>query len=321
LKASRGRITVIDLVKAYGQQLALDGVSLEVAPGSVHGLLGPNGAGKTTMVRILATLLAPNGGRAIVSGHDVVSDSEAVRREIGLTGQFTAVDELLTGREMLEMLGRLVGLVRREARSRANELLERFDLAEARDRRVSTYSGGMRRRLDLAASLVVSPSVLFLDEPTTGLDPRSRLELWTAVRDLAAAGTTVLLTTQYLEEADRLADRITVIDHGRVVAEGTPAELKAGVGTSRLELVLPDAATFDRARRKLDGRIVAADAELLTIDVDTDRSAHSVRAVLDELAAAEVVVDGLSVSSPTLDDVFFALTGRSTASAEVAINV
>jgi ABC-2 type transport system ATP-binding protein len=321
LKASRGRITVIDLVKAYGQQLALDGVSLEVAPGSVHGLLGPNGAGKTTMVRILATLLAPNGGRAIVSGHDVVSDSEAVRREIGLTGQFTAVDELLTGREMLEMLGRLVGLVRREARSRANELLERFDLAEARDRRVSTYSGGMRRRLDLAASLVVSPSVLFLDEPTTGLDPRSRLELWTAVRDLAAAGTTVLLTTQYLEEADRLADRITVIDHGRVVAEGTPAELKAGVGTSRLELVLPDAATFDRARRKLDGRIVAADAELLTIDVDTDRSARSVRAVLDELAAAEVVVDGLSVSSPTLDDVFFALTGRSTASAEVANNV
>jgi ABC-2 type transport system ATP-binding protein len=321
LKASRGRITVIDLVKAYGQQLALDGVSLEVAPGSVHGLLGPNGAGKTTMVRILATLLAPNGGRAIVSGHDVVSDSEAVRREIGLTGQFTAVDELLTGREMLEMLGRLVGLVRREARSRANELLERFDLAEARDRRVSTYSGGMRRRLDLAASLVVSPSVLFLDEPTTGLDPRSRLELWTAVRDLAAAGTTVLLTTQYLEEADRLADRITVLDHGRVVAEGTPAELKAGVGTSRLELVLPDAATFDRARRKLDGRIVAADAELLTIDVDTDRSARSVRAVLDELAAAEVVVDGLSVSSPTLDDVFFALTGRSTASAEVANNV
>jgi daunorubicin resistance ABC transporter ATP-binding subunit len=321
LKASRGRITVIDLVKAYGQQLALDGVSLEVAPGSVHGLLGPNGAGKTTMVRILATLLAPNGGRAIVSGHDVVSDSEAVRREIGLTGQFTAVDELLTGREMLEMLGRLLGLVRREARSRANELLERFDLAEARDRRVSTYSGGMRRRLDLAASLVVSPSVLFLDEPTTGLDPRSRLELWTAVRDLAAAGTTVLLTTQYLEEADRLADRITVIDHGRVVAEGTPAELKAGVGTSRLELVLPDAATFDRARRKLDGRIVAADAELLTIDVDTDRSARSVRAVLDELAAAEVVVDGLSVGSPTLDDVFFALTGRSTASAEVANNV
>jgi ABC-2 type transport system ATP-binding protein len=321
LKASRGRITVIDLVKAYGQQLALDGVSLEVAPGSVHGLLGPNGAGKTTMVRILATLLAPNGGRAIVSGHDVVSDSEAVRREIGLTGQFTAVDELLTGREMLEMLGRLLGLVRREARSRANELLERFDLAEARDRRVSTYSGGMRRRLDLAASLVVSPSVLFLDEPTTGLDPRSRLELWTAVRDLAAAGTTVLLTTQYLEEADRLADRITVIDHGRVVAEGTPAELKAGVATSRLELVLPDAATFDRARRKLDGRIVAAHAELLTIDVDTDRSARSVRAVLDELAAAEVVVDGLSVSSPTLDDVFFALTGRSTASAEVANNV
>jgi ABC-2 type transport system ATP-binding protein len=314
---STGGLTLIDLAKAYGEHRALDGVSLEVAPGSVHGLLGPNGAGKTTIVRILATLAAPDSGRAIVSGHDVVADAAAVRREIGLTGQFTAVDELLTGRETLEMLGQLLDLGRRAARSRADELLEQFNLADGRDRRVSTYSGGMRRRLDLAASLVVRPSVLFLDEPTTGLDPRSRLALWAAVHELSESGTTVLLTTQYLEEADRLADRITVIDEGRVVAEGTPAQLKAGVGGSRLELVLPDHTAFDRARRHLDGRVVSADTELLTIGVDTDRSALGVRAVLDELAIAEVPVDGLSVSSPTLDDVFLALTGRSTASAEV----
>jgi ABC-2 type transport system ATP-binding protein len=272
------------------------------------------------VVRILATLTAPTRGRAIVAGHDVVTDAAAVRREIGLTGQFTAIDELLTGRETLHMLGRLLDLGRREARVRADELLARFDLTDAGDRRVSTYSGGMRRRLDLAASLVVSPSVLFLDEPTTGLDPRSRLDVWAAVRELAAGGTTVLLTTQYLEEADSLADRITLIDHGRVVADGTPSELKAGVGASRLELVLPDSGTFDRARRRLDGRVVAADAEQLMIGVDTDRSARGVRAVLDELAAADVAVDRLSMSSPTLDDVFLALTGRPTASAEVPTN-
>jgi ABC-2 type transport system ATP-binding protein len=315
--ASRGGITVIDLGKEYGETVALDGVSLGISPGGVHGLLGPNGAGKTTMVRILATLIAPTRGRALVAGHDVVADADAVRREIGLTGQFTAVDELLTGRETLDMIGRLLGLSRGEARSRATELLERFDLADAGDRRVATYSGGMRRRLDLAASLVVSPSVLFLDEPTTGLDPRSRLDVWSAVQELAAEGTTVLLTTQYLEEADRLADRITLIDHGRVVAEGTPAELKASVGGSRLELVLPDPATFDRARQQLNGRVVAADPETMTLDVGTDRSARAVRGVLDELAAADLAVEGLSVSSPTLDDVFFALTGRGTASQEV----
>jgi ABC-2 type transport system ATP-binding protein len=306
--ASRGGITVDELGKDYGGQTALDGVSLSIAPGSVHGLLGPNGAGKTTMVRILATLIAPSRGRAVVSGHNVVNDGEAVSREIGLTGQFTAVDEQLTGRETLDMLGRLLGLGRREARDRAIELLDRFDLGDAGGRRVATYSGGMRRRLDLA-------------EPTTGLDPRSRLDVWTAVQELAADGTTVLLTTQYLEEADRLADRITLIDHGRVVAEGTPAELKAQVGGSRLELVLPDAATFDRARRRLDGRVVAADPATMTLDVGTDRSARSVRAVLDELAAVEVAVDGLSLSSPTLDDVFFAVTGRGTASEEVPSHV
>jgi ABC-2 type transport system ATP-binding protein len=315
--ASRGGITVIDLGKEYGETVALDGVSLGISPGGVHGLLGPNGAGKTTMVRILTTLIAPTRGQALVAGHDVVADADAVRREIGLTGQFTAVDELLTGRETLDMIGRLLGLSRGEARSRATELLERFDLADAGDRRVATYSGGMRRRLDLAASLVVSPSVLFLDEPTTGLDPRSRLDVWSAVQELAAEGTTVLLTTQYLEEADRLADRITLIDHGRVVAEGTPAELKASVGGSRLELVLPDPATFDRARQQLNGRVVAADPETMTLDVGTDRSARAVRGVLDELAAADLAVEGLSVSSPTLDDVFFALTGRGTASQEV----
>jgi ABC-2 type transport system ATP-binding protein len=316
-----GGIIVIDLAKRYWDTVALDGVSLEVPPGAVHGLLGPNGAGKTTMVRILATLVTPDRGRAIVSGHDVVADAAAVRREIGLTGQFTAVDELLTGRETLEMLGRLLDLRPRDARARADELLDRFDLADARDRRVSTYSGGMRRRLDLAASLVVSPSVLFLDEPTTGLDPRSRLAMWAAVRELAEAGTTVLLTTQYLEEADRLADRITLLDHGRIVAEGTPAELKARVGGSRLHLTLSNAATFDRARHQLAGRVVAADAELLTIGVNTDRSARDVRAVLDELASAEVAVDDLSVSSPSLDDVFLSLTGRSTASTEALTHV
>jgi ABC-2 type transport system ATP-binding protein len=315
--ASTGGITVIDLGKEYGEHVALDGVSLSIAAGGVHGLLGPNGAGKTTMVRILATLVAPTRGRAFVAGHDVVADADAVRREIGLTGQFTAVDELLTGREMLDMVGRLLGFARGTARSRASELLERFDLADAGDRRVATYSGGMRRRLDLAASLVVAPSVLFLDEPTTGLDPRSRLDVWTAVQELAAEGTTVLLTTQYLEEADRLAERITLIDHGRVAAEGTPAELKASVGGSRLELVLPDAASFDRARQQLDGRVVTADPGTMTLDVGTDRSARAVRAVLDELAAADLAVAGLSVSSPTLDDVFFALTGRAAASEEV----
>jgi ABC-2 type transport system ATP-binding protein len=314
---SRGGITVTDLAKAFGETRALDGVSLEVAPGRVHGLLGPNGAGKTTIVRILATLVRPDAGRAIVSGHDVVADAAAVRREIGLIGQFTAVDELLTGRETLEMLGQLRDLRGREARARADELLDQFGLAESGDRRLSTYSGGMRRRLDLAASLVVRPSVLFLDEPTTGLDPRSRLALWAAVNELSGSGTTVLLTTQYLEEADRLADRISVIDHGRVVAEGTPAQLKEGVGGSRLELVLPDHTAFDRARRQLYGRVVAADTELLTIGVHTDRSAIGVRTILDELANAEVPVDGLSVSSPTLDDVFLALTGRPTASTEV----
>jgi len=289
----------------------LTGVDLRVERGSVFALLGPNGAGKTTTVRILATLTPPDAGRARVAGFDVVRDRHRVRRSISLTGQYAAVDELQTGEENLRMMGRLARLPRAQARRRARELLDQFDLADAGRRRVATYSGGMRRRLDLAASLVGRPSVIFLDEPTTGLDPRGRQAMWGVITGLAGSGVTVFLTTQYLEEADRLADRIALIDGGRVVAEGTAAELKQKVADQRLELELADAAAFDEVARSVGGRAVASDPGHLTIGVATDGSAAHVRALLDEVDPDHRAVRRFAMHTATLDDVFLALTGRS----------
>ncbi|MGW0780532.1 ATP-binding cassette domain-containing protein [Streptomyces sp. NPDC002913] len=298
------------LTKSYGKPGArvrvLDGVGLQVARAGIHALLGPNGAGKTTTVRILATLTTPDSGTARVAGHDVVADRRRVRRAISLTGQFAAVDETLTGEENLRMMARLTGLSRARARQRAEELLVRFDLTDAARRQARTYSGGMRRRLDLAAGLVGSPEpgVFFLDEPTTGLDPRSRRELWQVVRDLAGRGAAVLLTTQYLEEADQLADRIAVLDGGRIVAEGTPDALKSRVAGHRLDLVL----TGREAYMRLAGRAVHHSPETLTLGIPTDGTAAQVRALLDEIDPHRTDVERFSLHSATLDDVFLALT-------------
>ncbi len=299
------------LSKSYGSVRALDGVDLDVAQGTVLGLLGPNGAGKTTIVRILTTLLAPDGGSAHVVGLDVVSQAAELRAKIGLAGQYAAIDENLTGLENLTMVGRLYGERRAVAKRRGDELLERFDLLDAADRPAKTYSGGMRRRLDLAAALVAAPPVLFLDEPTTGLDPRSRLQLWETIEGLVAEGTTVLLTTQYLDEADRLADTVAVIDHGRLLAEGTPDELKDRVGGERLEVQLLDPAQTDAAVRALesitDGSpIVTADGVIAPV---RRRSGAIVDGVLC-LDEAGVAVEDITLRRPTLDDVFMALTGH-----------
>ena len=303
------------LRKNYGKTLALDGLDLRVEEGTILGLLGPNGAGKTTVVRILTTLLSPDAGRAEVAGLDVVRQADELRSRIGLTGQYAAVDEYLTGRENLEMVGRLYHLPKRVARRRADELLERFDLVDAASRLVKTYSGGMRRRLDLSASLVFSPPVLFLDEPTTGLDPRSRIAMWDIIGELVSGGTTLLLTTQYLDEADRLADRICVVDAGRVIAEGTSGELKARVGGERLEVTLEQEDGLEDAARVLE-RYAHADGG---VRVDTERrylvatvagGAGLLAAVVRDLDAARVRVDELGLHRPTLDDVFLTLTGR-----------
>jgi ABC-2 type transport system ATP-binding protein len=303
------------LRKSFGDTHALAGLDLQVAEGTVCGLLGPNGAGKTTAVRVLATLLAPDAGRAIIAGHDVVTAADQVRHLIGLAGQHAALDEKITGRENLEMFGRLYHLGARAARRRATELLERFDLAEAGDRLVKTYSGGMRRRLDLIASLIVTPPVLFLDEPTTGLDPRSRNEIWDAIRGLVADGTTVLLTTQYLDEADQLAHDIAVVDHGRVIASGHPAELKSDLG-SRIDVVVADPQSLPTAAEVL-GRLTGGSAE-------TEPDERVVRVVVPgsirltlpvivrELDAAGVVAEDVAIRLPTLDEVFLRLTGRRT---------
>ena len=301
------------VTKRFGATRALAGVDLDVAEGTVFGLLGPNGAGKTTLVRVLATLLAPDAGRAEVFGLDVVHEASAVRELLGLTGQFAAVDEILTGRENLEMFGRLFDLSRDEARRRASELLERFELADAADRPARTYSGGMRRRLDLASSLLTRPRILFLDEPTTGLDPRSRNEIWAIVRELIREGTTIMLTTQYLEEADELADRIAVIDHGRVIAQGTGNELKDHVGGQILEVELTSAAQRDEARAVLAG-VGCGDPEPggrpdeLTLPAPRD----GLELIEDAAAAlrhAGIGVSDLGLRRPTLDDVFLQLTG------------
>lgn len=306
-------VEVEALAKSYGEVVALDGLDLQVQAGTVAGLLGPNGAGKTTLVRILATLLAPTAGRAAVLGHDVVSEPLSVRRSIGLAGQFAAVDAELTGRENVEMIARLYRLSGGEARRRAREILERFDLVQAADRRVSTYSGGMRRRLDLAAGLIGQPPVVLLDEPTTGLDPRSRQELWRIIDDLRQEGTTVLLTTQYLEEVDRLAQRIAVVDHGRIVAQGTAAQLKATIGGTVLRVRLEDAADVQAAASLLadmstaeQRRIDTAQEEIRVPVTDPAVSAEAVRR-LDEVG---LPIAALEVQEPSLDDVFLALTGR-----------
>ncbi|MDQ6804582.1 MAG: ATP-binding cassette domain-containing protein [Actinomycetota bacterium] len=304
-------ISVRGLSKAYGKVQALAGVDLDVKRGTVLGLLGPNGAGKTTVVRILATLLLPDTGTARVAGLDVVQDAAKLRERIGLAGQYAAVDENLTGLENLTMVGRLYGMRRSEAKARGVELLDRFDLDEAANRPVKTYSGGMRRRLDLADALVANPPVLFLDEPTTGLDPRSRLNLWETIERLVAEGTTVLLTTQYLDEADRLADTIAVIDRGKVIAEGTSDELKDRVGGERLEVRLEEGADVEAAVKALtpmsDEPPVAEDG-LVKLSV-RERRGTIVEAVR-RLTEAGVGVDDLVIRRPTLDDVFLSLTGH-----------
>jgi ABC-2 type transport system ATP-binding protein len=301
-------IEATGLRKAYGEKLVLDGIDLHVPRGTIFSLLGPNGAGKTTTVQILSTLIRADGGAARVAGHDLAAAPQAVRTVIGVTGQFSAVDNLITGEENMALMADLHHLDRREGRRLTAELLERFDLVEAAKRPAATYSGGMRRRLDLAMTLVGSPEVIFLDEPTTGLDPRARHSVWQIIRDLVADGVTVFLTTQYLEEADQLADRIAVLNGGRIVAEGTADELKRLVPGGHVRLRFLDPAELARAADLLDLGI--RDDEALTLQVPGDGSVHALRALLDFLDGHSVAVDSLTVHTPDLDDVFFAVTDR-----------
>jgi ABC-2 type transport system ATP-binding protein len=305
-------IETVGLIKTFGETRALDDLSLSIRGGSVYGLLGPNGAGKTTAIRVLTTLLRPSAGKAVVLGFDVERDAAAVRRKVSLTGQYASVDEDLTGHENLVLVSRLLGMSWTDARRRATELLSAFALSDAASRQVRTFSGGMRRRIDIAASLVTRPEILFLDEPTTGLDPRSRNQVWDLVRQIAAAGTTVLLTTQYLEEADRLAERMAVIDHGRVIAEGTSRELKASIGgnTLRFQLTSPDQHGQAHAlvtRVLGDGVLAGGDPTAISVKVPDAAAAAD---VLSALSRERIQVSDFSLGAPSLDDVFFTLTGR-----------
>ncbi len=303
-------IIVNGLTKSFKDLKVLDGVNLVVKRGTMLALLGPNGAGKTTTIRILSTLLEADGGEVIINGFDVKKRPFKVRESIGLTGQYAAVDEYLTGVENLEMMGQLYHLSKADAKSRAKELLEQFDLTEAANRNVKTYSGGMRRRLDLAASLIATPPILFLDEPTTGLDPRSRIAMWDVIKKLVEADVTILLTTQYLEEADLLADKIAVIDGGKIIAEGTSEELKSKVGKERLELTIKPSTDFNKAVQVIDGEALQKDEKNRIISVATDGSVAEVKRILDLTQTSGIEIETLSLHKPTLDDVFLNLTGH-----------
>jgi ABC-2 type transport system ATP-binding protein len=301
-------LSVVGLRKSFGKQVVLDGIDLEVPAGTVFSLLGPNGAGKTTTVQILSTLIGADSGRVQIAGHDLARDPDLVRAAIAVTGQFSAVDNLLTGAENLILMADLHHLGRREGRRRTAELLDRFDLNEAAKRSAATYSGGMRRRLDLAMTLVADPRIIFLDEPTTGLDPRSRRTMWQIIRELVTGGVTIFLTTQQLEEADQLADRIAVLDGGKLVAEGTPAELKARIPGGHIRLQFADASRLESAARTLPDS--SRDDDALTLQIPGDGHVRSLRVLLDRLDAAAIDVEALSVHTPDLDDVFLALTGQ-----------
>ncbi|MET8119458.1 ATP-binding cassette domain-containing protein [Micromonospora sp. NPDC005189] len=305
---SRPAIIATGLRKSYGDKVVLNGIDLEIAEGTVFALLGPNGAGKTTIVRILSTLIDADAGDARIAGHDLARQPNAVRELIGVTGQFSAVDNLLTGRENLNLMADLCHLDRTAGRRRVGELLDQFDLTEAAGKPASTYSGGMRRRLDLAMTLVGEPRIIFLDEPTTGLDPRSRRAMWQIIRELVSGGVTILLTTQYLEEADQLADRVAFLDHGRLIAEGTPRELKQLIPGGHVVLQFADQAGLDAAARTLTA--ATRDDAALTLQVPSDGGVGSLRSVLDQLDRASVSVAGLAVHTPDLDDVFLTLTGQ-----------
>ena len=305
-------IVIKGLRKSFKKLTVLDGIDLSVKRGTVMALLGPNGAGKTTTIRILSTLLLPDGGQALINGFDAVKQADKVRSSIGLTGQNAAVDEYLTGRENLHMIGRLYRLGHQDIKRRSQDLLELFDLVEASTRPVKTYSGGMRRRLDLAVSLIASPPIIFLDEPTTGLDPRSRLIMWDIIEQLVAAGTTILLTTQDMDEADRLADRIVVIDGGKIIAEGTSDELKLRVGSERLEITIAQASSLEAASKIFDGDGVHVNAERRILSLAAKGGVQQLKQILSRLDEAGVNVENISAHRPTLDDVFLALTGHTT---------
>jgi ABC-2 type transport system ATP-binding protein len=301
-------IVATGLRKSYGEKVVLDGIDLDVPEGTIFALLGPNGAGKTTAVQILSTYISADAGDVRVAGHDVAREPDAVRAAIGVTGQFSAVDKLLTGEENLILMAELHHLGRQEGRARAADLLKRFDLVEAGPKSIRTYSGGMQRRLDLAMTLIGDPRIIFLDEPTTGLDPRSRQTMWQIIRDLAAGGVTIFLTTQYLEEADQLAHRVAVLDQGKLVAEGTPEELKRRIPGGHIRLQFTDATVLANAAR-IFGE-VSRDDDALTLQISTDGGVHSLRALLDQLEQENIEVDALTVHTPDLDDVYFALTGH-----------
>jgi ABC-2 type transport system ATP-binding protein len=313
----RSAVKVTGLRKSFGAKTVLDGIDLDIAEGSIFALLGPNGAGKTTTVQILSTLLRADAGEIRVAGHDPVREPDAVRAAIGVTGQFSAVDNLLNGEENLRLMADLHHLERAEGRRRAKELLEKFELVDAAKQMVMTYSGGMRRRLDLAMTLIGDPRIIFLDEPTSGLDPRSRRTMWQIIRELVASGITILLTTQYLDEADQLADRIAVLDHGRLVAEGTSEELKRRIPGGHAQLHFGDRSALDAAVATLGG--IPADGDALTLQIPSDGDPKSLRALLDRLDGHAVRVDRITVHSPDLDDVFLALTGHPQQSEEDAI--